>query len=82
MRDIIKLLFGDGDSDGRGPEGWDQPGRRARIGDSREWCGTESSWSSASAGSCGRGRFARPGSASGAWLGMPGGDRGVRRKFS
>lgn len=41
MRDIIKLLFSDGDSDGRGSEGWDQPGRRARIGDSREWCGTE-----------------------------------------
>jgi hypothetical protein len=41
MRDIIKLLFSDGDSDSRGPESWDQPGRRARIGDSREWCGTE-----------------------------------------
>jgi hypothetical protein len=41
MRDIIKLLFGDGDGDGREPEGWDQPGRRARVGDSREWCGTQ-----------------------------------------
>jgi hypothetical protein len=41
MRDIIKLLFGDGDGDSRGAEDWDQPGRRARIGDSREWCGTQ-----------------------------------------
>ena len=41
MRDIIKLLFSDGDGDGQGPESWDQPGRRARVGDSREWCGTQ-----------------------------------------
>jgi hypothetical protein len=41
MRDIIKLLFSDGDSDGQGPESWDQPGRRARVEDSRDWCGTQ-----------------------------------------
>jgi hypothetical protein len=41
MRDIIKLLFSDDDGDGREPESWDQPGRRARVGDSREWCGTQ-----------------------------------------
>jgi hypothetical protein len=41
MRDIIKLLFSDGNSDSRGPGSWDEPRRRARIGDSREWCGTE-----------------------------------------
>jgi hypothetical protein len=40
MRDIFKLLFSDGDGEADAG-GWDQPGRRARIGDSREWCGTE-----------------------------------------
>ncbi len=41
MRDIMNLLFGAGESDDRGPEGWDQPGRRARVEDSRDWCGTQ-----------------------------------------
>jgi hypothetical protein len=40
MRDIIKLLFGDGESGGSEPQGWDEPRRRARIDDSRDWCGT------------------------------------------
>ena len=46
MRDILRLLLGDGDGDGDGeraepgPGAWDQPGRRARVADSREWCGT------------------------------------------
>jgi hypothetical protein len=42
MRDILRLLLGDGDGDGteHGTGAWDQPGRRARIADSREWCGT------------------------------------------
>jgi len=44
MRDIFRLLLGDGDGDGkaadRGAAGWDQPGRRANVGDSREWCGS------------------------------------------
>jgi hypothetical protein len=62
MRDIIKLLFGDSDSDGREPEGWDQPGRRARVGDSREWCGStpgEDALGELSAALGGRGRRAR-----------------------
>jgi hypothetical protein len=44
MRDILKLLLGDGEGDGReaaqGAGGWDQPGRRASVADSREWCGS------------------------------------------
>jgi hypothetical protein len=38
MRDIIKLLFSDDDS---GAQDWDEPRRRARVEDSREWCGTQ-----------------------------------------
>jgi hypothetical protein len=38
MRDIMKLLLGDGQDDGA--EIWDGRGRRPRIADSREWCGT------------------------------------------
>jgi hypothetical protein len=44
MRDILRLLLGDGDGDGKtagpGAGGWDQPGRRANVADSREWCGS------------------------------------------
>ena len=40
MRDIFKLLFSDGDGQA-GAGGWDEPRRRARIEDSRDWCGTE-----------------------------------------
>lgn len=40
MRDIIKLLFSDGEA-GSGPGGWDEPRRRARVEDSRDWCGTQ-----------------------------------------
>ena len=38
MRDIFKLLFSDGQA---GAGGWDEPRRRARVEDSRDWCGTE-----------------------------------------
>jgi hypothetical protein len=39
MRDIMKLLLGDGQEGGE--EIWDgRPGRRPRVADSREWCGT------------------------------------------
>jgi hypothetical protein len=41
MRDIIKMLFGDGESGGSESQGWDEPRRRARVEDSREWCGTQ-----------------------------------------
>jgi hypothetical protein len=46
MRDILRLLLGDGDGDAegmrpeQGADAWDQPGRRARVADSREWCGS------------------------------------------
>jgi hypothetical protein len=44
MRDILRLLLGDGDGDGMraepGAGGWDQPGRRPRVADSRDWCGS------------------------------------------
>ena len=44
MRDIMKLLLGDGQDDGAeindSAEIWDGRGRRARVADSREWCGT------------------------------------------
>jgi hypothetical protein len=38
MRDIMKLLLGDGQEDSA--EIWDRRGRRPRVADSREWCGT------------------------------------------
>jgi hypothetical protein len=38
MRDIMKLLLGDGQEDSA--ETWDRRGRRPRVADSREWCGT------------------------------------------
>jgi hypothetical protein len=38
MRDILKLLLGDGQEGGA--EIWDGRGRRPRVADSREWCGT------------------------------------------
>ena len=47
MLDILRLMLGDGDGDGDGERakwgagGWDEPGRRPRVADSREWCGTE-----------------------------------------
>jgi hypothetical protein len=41
MRDIIKLLFSDGEGGGSGPQDWDEPRRRARVDDSRDWCGTQ-----------------------------------------
>jgi hypothetical protein len=40
MRDIIRLLFSDGEPGGE-HGGWDEPRRRARVEDSREWCGTQ-----------------------------------------
>jgi len=42
MRDILRLLLGDGDGKTTEPgtAGWDQPGRRANVADSREWCGS------------------------------------------
>ena len=40
MRDIMRLLFGD-DADGGEANGtWDGQGRRARVADSRDWCGS------------------------------------------
>jgi len=45
MRDIMRLLLGDGATDGAADsaEIWDRRGRRARVADSREWCGTSDS---------------------------------------
>jgi hypothetical protein len=42
MRDILRLVLGDGGSRKAEPgEGaWDEPGRRANPADSREWCGS------------------------------------------
>jgi hypothetical protein len=41
MRDIMKLLLGDGTGEGHdGAEIWDRRGRRPSVADSREWCGT------------------------------------------
>jgi hypothetical protein len=41
MRDIIRLLLGDGqEADDGGADMWDRRGRRPRVADSREWCGT------------------------------------------
>jgi hypothetical protein len=46
MRDILRLLLGDGDGDcdgmraEQGAGGWDQPSRRPSVADSREWCGS------------------------------------------
>jgi hypothetical protein len=42
MRDILRLLLGDGDDAraDRGAGSWDQPGRRASVADSRDWCGS------------------------------------------
>lgn len=41
MRDILRLLLGDGDDDNaRAAAGWDQPSRRASVADSRDWCGS------------------------------------------
>ena len=42
MRDIVRLLLGDGATDGTADseEIWDRRGRRPRVADSREWCGT------------------------------------------
>jgi hypothetical protein len=39
MRDIMKLLLGDGQEEDSA-EIWDRRGRRPRVADSREWCGT------------------------------------------
>jgi hypothetical protein len=45
MRDILRLLLGDGPGEDDGGDGaaiWDgRRGRRPSIADSREWCGTE-----------------------------------------
>ena len=45
MRDILRLLLGDGDGEGMraepGAGGWDQPSRRPSVADSRDWCGSE-----------------------------------------
>jgi hypothetical protein len=48
MRDILRLLLGDGPSEdggdtaGAGAGIWDgRRGRRPSVADSREWCGTE-----------------------------------------
>jgi hypothetical protein len=45
MRDILRLLLGDGpgeDGSGEGAGIWDgRRGRRPSIADSRQWCGTE-----------------------------------------
>jgi len=44
MRDILKLLLGDGQEGSAeindSAEIWDGRGRRPRVADSREWCGT------------------------------------------
>jgi hypothetical protein len=40
MRDIMKLLFGTDPGDGEAEDSWDDRGRRARVADSREWCGS------------------------------------------
>jgi hypothetical protein len=40
MRDIIRLLLGDGQEADGGADMWDRRGRRPRVADSREWCGT------------------------------------------
>jgi hypothetical protein len=40
MRDIMRLLFGDGQGADGSADSWDRRGRRPRVEDSREWCGT------------------------------------------
>jgi hypothetical protein len=40
MRDIMKLLFGTDLGDEDAEDSWDGHGRRARVADSREWCGS------------------------------------------
>lgn len=40
MRDIMRLLFGTDPDDGEAEDSWDGHGRRARVADSREWCGS------------------------------------------
>ena len=40
MRDILRLLLGDGDGGGDEGAGWDQPSRRPSVAGSREWCGS------------------------------------------
>ncbi|MCW2932816.1 MAG: hypothetical protein JWM19_3778 [Actinomycetia bacterium] len=42
MRDILRLLLGDGDgtSAEQGADGWDEPSRRPSVADSRDWCGS------------------------------------------
>ena len=40
MRDIMKLLFGTDLGDEDAGDSWDGHGRRARVADSREWCGS------------------------------------------
>jgi hypothetical protein len=41
MRDIMRLLLGDGSGED-GPGIWDgRRGRRPGVADSRQWCGTE-----------------------------------------
>jgi len=40
MRDIMRLLFGTDLGDEDTGDSWDGHGRRARVADSREWCGS------------------------------------------
>jgi hypothetical protein len=77
MRDILRLLLGDGPGEDRGADGagiWDgRRGRRPSIADSRDWCGTQPDDRSigqvARTLGGGRGR-GRPGRAAGRGRGM------------
>ncbi|HEY6789280.1 MAG TPA: hypothetical protein VI365_18405 [Trebonia sp.] len=42
MRDILRLLLGDGDGESaeQGAGGWDEPSRRPSVAGSRDWCGS------------------------------------------
>jgi hypothetical protein len=73
MRDIMRLLLGDGRGED-GPGVWDgRRGRRPSVADSRQWCGTEPDGGAigrVARAVPGRGRGGRSGRAAGRGRGM------------